>query len=56
MPQNKELAPIRVIARRSKLSQLQVAEVFNRLKDIPYTIVFTDTFGDKKTGFVFTQR
>ena len=44
MPQNKELAPIRVIARRSKLSQLQVAEVFNRLKDIPYTIVFTDTF------------
>ena len=48
MPQNKELAPIRVIARRSKLSQIQVAEVFNRLKDIPYTIVFTDTFGDKR--------
>ncbi len=38
---------IRVIARSSKLSRLQVKEVFDKFPDTPYNIVYTESFGDK---------
>lgn len=38
---------IKVIARGSRLSQLQVQEVFGRFPDIPYTLLYTESFGDK---------
>ncbi len=38
---------IRVIARGSKLSQLQVKEVFEKFPDTAYSIVYTESFGDK---------
>lgn len=41
------MEPIKVIARGSKLSKLQVKEVFNRFPDTPYYIVYTESFGDK---------
>lgn len=39
---------IRVIARGSRLSRLQVKEVFDRLPEVSYEIVYVDSFGDKR--------
>lgn len=38
---------IRVIARTSKLSRIQVDEVFNRFPDVNHSVVFSESFGDK---------
>ena len=46
--QNSNKTPIRVIARSSRLSQLQVKEVFTKFPNVPHEIVFLDTFGDKR--------
>lgn len=39
--------PVRVIARSSKLSKLQVTEVFNRFPDVPHTVIYSESYGDK---------
>ena len=41
---------IKVIARSSRLSQLQVKEVFEKFPEVPYTVLFTESFGDKNLG------
>ena len=38
---------VRIVARSSKLSQLQVQEVMNRLPDVPYQLKIQQSFGDK---------
>lgn len=44
---NRNVNPIRVIARSSRLSRLQVEEVFRRFPDVPHAIAYADSFGDK---------
>lgn len=41
---------IRIIARSSRLSQIQVQEVMNRLPDVAYEVVLAKSFGDKHLG------
>ena len=36
-----------MIARSSKLSRLQVTEVFNRFPDVPHTVIYSESYGDK---------
>ena len=37
---------LKVVARGSKLSQLQVKEIFNRFPDIDYDLILTKSYGD----------
>ena len=39
--------PIKVVARSSRLSLIQVNEVFSKLPNVPYTIIPVKSFGDK---------
>lgn len=47
MSRRKNQQVIRVVARSSKLSQIQVQEVFRRIPGVPHTVVFSESFGDK---------
>ncbi|MBP5187753.1 MAG: hydroxymethylbilane synthase [Fibrobacterales bacterium] len=40
--------PVRVIARGSRLSRVQVREVMSRFPEIPYTVEFVESLGDRR--------
>lgn len=42
--------PLRIAARSSRLSQIQVQEVMDRVPDLPFTIRLLSSYGDKALG------
>lgn len=46
---------VRVVARGSRLSQLQVGEVMSRLPGVPYSLTTVRSFGDKNLGVSLLQ-